>query len=164
MDDFLDYGKFVDEAMHYVVRKALMAVQEHGLPVEHHFFITFDTSHPGVMIADDLREKYPDEMTIVMQHQFWDMEVDEERFSLVLSFDGVKQNLTVPFNALISFADPSVKFGLQFHHEIIPPDSLPSDADVSMVERNGTEKDSASDDLLDGATNNVVALDSFRKK
>lgn len=166
--DYLDYGKLVDEAMYYVVRKALRLVQEYGLPADHHFFITFETEHPGVMISDELKNRYPEEMTIVIQHQFWDLEVEEESFSLVLSFDGVKQNLTVPFEALISFADPGVKFGLQFHHENL--DVLPEDEPDLMLGSNNTTsgkksgKKGKAGKNKEGGVDNVVTLDSFRKK
>ncbi len=158
-DDLLDYGRLIDEAMHDIVRRTLVLVSQHGLPGNHHFYITFLTSYPGVMISDELRERYPEEMTIVVQHQFWDMEIEEDRFSLVLSFDNVKQNLTVPFDALISFADPSVKFGLQFRTAIDldeeegGEDSLP--LDIEEIEDPG-EKVKHQD--------NVVQLDNFRKK
>jgi len=160
MKDYIDYGVLVDEAMHFVVRKTLNLVQEHGLPEDHHFFITFETTHPGVMISDELREKYEEEMTIVVQHQFWDLEVTEEYFSIVLSFDAVKQNLTIPFDALISFADPSVKFGLQFQHEPIDSGSEPSDSDVPMSDMD-VEIDNDKG-LVEGS--NVITLDNFRKK
>lgn len=154
--DYLDYGKLIDDAMHYVVRRSLEHVVEKGLPGDHHFFITFDTHHPGVMISEELMARYPEEMTIVIQHQFWDLEVNERGFSLVLSFDNVKQNLTIPFEALISFADPSVKFGLQFHHEPIDDeDELLLDTPVEKG-KGGKKKGKNS--------NNVVTLDTFRKK
>lgn len=161
MKDYLDYGKFIDEAMRYVVRRSLRLAAQHGLPGEHHFFITFETQFPGVMISDELMKKYPEEMTIVLQHQFWNLEVEEERFSIVLSFDNVKQNLTIPFEALISFADPSVKFGLQFHSE--PFEDEPSHANQSK--NNGRKSNSKAADepkITDGS--NVITLDSFRKK
>lgn len=156
VDDYLDYGKLIDEAMHDVVRKSLVLVEEHGLPLDHHFFITFLTRYPGVVISDELQERYPDEMTIVIQHQFWDLEIQQDYFSIVLSFDNVKQSLTIPFNALVSFADPSVKFGLQFQLEPIEP-MIPDDPSHSNnVPALSNSKKSSN--------NNVVQLDSFRKK
>ena len=150
----IDYANLIDEAMHDVVRKTLKQVEKHGLPGEHHFFITFKTEAEGVMIADELRKKYPEEMTIVIQYQFFDLEVDEKGFSIVLSFDHVKQNLTIPFSALTSFVDPSVRFGLQFN--------LGKDEE----EEENTEKPKASKkQKVDNSKNisNVVTLDSFRK-
>lgn len=153
-DEFIDYGELIDEAMHLVVRRALERVARAGLPGDHHFFITFATRHPGVMIGEELRKRYPEEMTIVIQHQYWDLEIEEDRFSLVLSFDNVKQNLTIPFDALVSFADPSVKFGLQFN---MLPISANEDG-LLPAQRPGGIKATMSDG------SNVVSLDSFRKK
>lgn len=148
----IDYAELIDEAMHYVVRKVLQDTAKNGLPGDHHFFITFRTDAEGVMISDELRKKYPEEMTIVIQHQFFDLEVDDKAFSIVLSFDHVKHNLTVPFAALTSFVDPSVRFGLQFNitmedeeDEDYEPKEPLKDADGKII-------------------SNVVTLDSFRKK
>ena len=157
-DEYLDYGDLIDEAMHYVVRKALERVRKNGLPGDHHFFITFETHHPGVMISDELTKRYPEEMTIVIQHQYWDLEIEENRFSIVLSFDNIKQNLTIPFDALISFADPSVKFGLQFSHS-------PSDRRAEKKVQQGNvqkAKTASAEPVSEGPK--VVSLDSFRKK
>jgi len=154
--DFIDYGSLVDEAMYYVVRKALRLVQDFGLPSDHHFFVTFDTGHPGVMMSDDLKQRYPGEMTIVIQYQFWNLEVNEDNFSIVLSFDGAKQNLTIPFEALISFADPSVKFGLQFHYEQ-PEEDMSKEKQHELG-----DMEPAGDGGKKG--DNVITLDSFRKK
>jgi uncharacterized protein len=159
--DILDYGKLIDEAMHFLVRRALKIVQDQGLDGDHHFFITFDTQHSGVAMSDDLLKRYPEEMTIVLQHQFWDLEVEEAQFSIVLSFDNVKQNLTIPFDALISFADPSVKFGLQF--------SQKSEKPVKKQVAASPSKKPSSKKVLDNASagdgkGNVVTLDAFRRK
>src|ERR1700735_1884512 len=113
-EDYIEYGRLIDEAMRQIVRKSLLLVGEHGLKGDHHFFITFQTKFPGVMISDRLLEKYPEEMTIIIPHQFWELETDERGFSVVLSFDNIHESLVIPFEALTSFADPSVKFGLQF--------------------------------------------------
>lgn len=154
-EDYLDYGRLIDEAMHDVVKRSIAIVMDHGLPLDHHFFITFRTDFPGVMISDDLRDRYPDEMTIVIQHQYWDLEVEEEKFSIVLSFDNVKQSLTIPFDALVSFADPSVKFGLQFALE--PLETLDEPSRRVLPDETLPEQ-------REGSNNNVVSLDSFRKK
>ena len=113
-EDVLRYDQMVDQALRDVVRQALGAIASAGLPGEHHFYITFRTTHPGVELATRLREKYAEEMTIVVQHQFWDLLVEAERFAISLSFDGRRERIAVPYAALVSFADPSVKFGLQF--------------------------------------------------
>lgn len=113
-DDGLQYDVMVERALRGVLREALIYVAEHGLPGEHHFYITFRTDHPEVEIPDHLHERYPNEMTIVLQHQFWDLEVEEERFGVTLSFSDMPQELGIPFDSVIAFADPSVRFGLQF--------------------------------------------------
>jgi len=167
MQDYLDYGKLIDEAMHHVVRKTLQLVGEQGLPSDHHFFITFQTNYPGVALSEVLRSRYPDEMTIVVQHQFWDLEVEEDKFSIVLSFDNVKQLLVVPFGSLVSFADPSVKFGLQFQGDMLD-DGFDDDDDddgapLPPSGRSSKEKDGdKGENISDGS--NVVTLDNFRKK
>jgi hypothetical protein len=97
-----------------VVQDALAVVAEQGLPGRHHLYITFRTDHPGVVLDDGLRARYPSEMTVVLQHEFWGLEVDDERFAVTLSFGGQSQRLEIPFEAIRVFADPSVEFGLQF--------------------------------------------------
>lgn len=113
----LSYERMVEDALRGVLREALEITQAQGLPGSHHFYVTFDTTHPGVRIADSLRAMHPSEMTIVLQHQFWDLIVEEESFDITLSFSGVSQKLHVPFAAVTAFADPHAKFGLQFHVE-----------------------------------------------
>jgi hypothetical protein len=104
----------VQEALRDVVRRILAQVAEHGLPGEHHFFIGLRTDHPGVEMPRDVRQRYPEEMTVVLQNQFWDLEVDEEAFAVSLNFNARRQRLRVPFAALVAFADPSAEFGLRF--------------------------------------------------
>ncbi|MEJ0070113.1 MAG: ClpXP protease specificity-enhancing factor SspB [Pseudomonadota bacterium] len=113
----LRYDQMIEEALRGVVRRALRSVAASGLPGNHHFYITFKTTAPGVEIADRLREKYPDEMTIVLQHQFWGLEVAAERFVVSLSFNDIPERLVVPFASVTAFADPAAKFGLQFQQE-----------------------------------------------
>jgi hypothetical protein len=170
----LDYAKLIDDAMHFVVKSALKQVEKSGLPSNHHFFITFKTDAKGVMIGDKLKERYPEEMTIVVQHQFYDLEVDDNQFSIVLSFDGIKHNLTVPFNSLISFVDPSVKFGLQFssvfadgEDEQNSPESKNDKKVDKLSKTSGKSKKSGAsgkDSKTKVAANNVVTLDKFRNK
>jgi len=112
--DNINYGKLVDEAMHLIVYKVLKNVQENGLPRDHHFFISFLTQHPKVKISKALKNKYPHEITIVLQYQFHDLKVTKEGFEVTLSFAGSKENIYVPLVAITTFADPSVQFGLQF--------------------------------------------------
>ena len=110
----ISYSDLIDQSMRGVIRNVLRQVEEHGLPEEHHFYITFLTEHPGVAVSDTLKSRYPNEMTIVLQHQFWDFKVEDHKFEVALSFGGVPEHLVVPYTALVAFADPSVKFGLQF--------------------------------------------------
>jgi hypothetical protein len=112
--DHIRYDILAQEALRGVVRQVLTDVAKHGLPGEHHFFISFDTRSPGVRVSARLRSQYPEEMTIVLQHQFWDLAVTEHGFEAGLSFGGVAERLFVPFDAIKGFFDPSVQFGLQF--------------------------------------------------
>ena len=113
-DDLIRYDILTQEALRRVIRKVLEEVQRTGLPGEHHFFITFHTGYPGVRLSTRMMERYPDEMTIVVQHSYWNLEVGENAFEIDLSFDEIRERLRVPFDAVRGFFDPSVKFGLQF--------------------------------------------------
>ena len=119
--DSLQYDKMVENALRGVVRQALAAVVSQGLPGNHHFYLTFRTTHPGVEIGGRLLEQYPQEMTIVLQHQFWGLEVTDDFFVVNLTFSNIPERLKVPYGALVSFVDPSVKFGLQFQIEAATP-------------------------------------------
>jgi hypothetical protein len=110
----IDYEALQSEAMRGVVRAVLARTAKSGLPGDHHFYISFDTTMPGVSLSKRLKEKYPNEMTIVLQHRFWDLIVNEDRFEVKLTFDGIPERLVVPFAALKVFFDPSVRYGLQF--------------------------------------------------
>jgi hypothetical protein len=114
MTDLIRYDLLVQDALRSVVRKVMSDVARNGLPGEHHFYVSFRTHAPGVRISNRLRERHPDEMTIVLQHQFWDLGVTEHGFEVGLSFGGVPERLLVPFDALSGFWDPSVQFGLKF--------------------------------------------------
>jgi hypothetical protein len=113
-DRTIDYEALAQDAMRGVVRTILAQVAKGGLPGDHHFYISFDTQAPGVTMSKRLREKYPQEMTIVLQHRFWDLLVNDERFEVKLTFDGIPERLVVPFAAIKVFFDPSVRYGLQF--------------------------------------------------
>ena len=113
-EDFIRYDILTQDALRGVVRKVLAEAAKTGLPGEHHFYVSFDTTAPGVRISSRLLAQYPEEITIVIQHQFWDLKVSENSFEIELSFDGTSERLLVPFNSLKGFLDPSVKFGLQF--------------------------------------------------
>ena len=110
----IDYQALAQTAMRGIVRTVLVRVAKAGLPGEHHFYIAFKTDAPGVVLSKRLREKYPEEMTVVLQHRFWDLVVGEERFEVKLTFDGIPERLVVPFAAIKVFFDPSVPYGLQF--------------------------------------------------
>lgn len=112
--DILRYDLMVQDALKGVVRKILSEASRDGLPGEHHFYITFRTTAPGVRLSQRLREKHAEEMTIVLQHQFWDLNVSEHAFEVGLSFSGVPERLLIPYDAITTFFDPSVQFGLKF--------------------------------------------------
>ena len=118
-DDVMRYDLLVQEALRRVVRMALIRASRSGLPGEHHFFIAINNRHEGVKLSDRLRAKYPEEMTIVLQHQFWNLVIHEHHFEVGLSFDNIPEKLSIPFGAVKGFFDPSVQFGLQFE-EISP--------------------------------------------
>lgn len=124
-DDLIRYDVLLQDALRGVVQRVLSEVQKTGLPGEHHFFIQFSTTAPGVRISSRLREQYPEEMTIVIQHQYWELTVNDSGFEVGLSFGGVPEKLIVPFAALRGFFDPSVQFGLQ-----IDPDAQSLDGSV----------------------------------
>jgi len=152
------YDHLVEHALKSVVRNALEEVAEKGFLGEQHFYISFMTKHPGVMLADVLRAQYADQMTIVLQHQFYNLEVSEEHFEVTLSFNKKLERLSIPFDALVSFADPSVGFGLQFQ-----PDSMDGDAaDAGQPEDDPGGPDDAPDGGEPGGQ--VIRLDAFRKK
>ncbi len=166
--DWLRYDRMVEDALRGVVRRALIDVSASGLPGDHHFYLTFRTGEPGVQIAPALKAQYPKEMTIVLQHQFWGLEVGEEQFAVTLSFGGKHERLVVPYRSIVSFADPSVKFGLQF-------DST-AHGEGDALEDGATGRTMTPKDLNDlprliedkaaaaKAGAQVVALDAFRKK
>ncbi|HEY0510350.1 MAG TPA: ClpXP protease specificity-enhancing factor SspB [Thermoanaerobaculia bacterium] len=110
----IDYAAYLQEALRGAVRRVLEQVAEHGLPGEHHLYIGFRTGFPGVEVPRFLRDQYPEEVTIILQHQFWGLEVTPEDFSVLLTFGGSRQRVTVPFAALTAFADPAADFGLRF--------------------------------------------------
>jgi hypothetical protein len=153
MADRIDYGNLMHDAMRGLIRKVLSDVAERGLPGDHHFFITFDTNHEDVALADWLRDRYPDEMTVVMQHWFDNLEVGEDGFSVTLNFGGTPEALYIPYDAIRTFVDPSVEFGLRFEtHEV--------DDEEVEEEANGAGRD---EEAGDHGEAEVVSLDKFRK-
>jgi uncharacterized protein len=125
--DHIRYDILTQDALRGVVRQVLIDAAKKGLPGEHHFFITFDTQAPGVRLSARMREQYPDEMTIVLQHQFWDLSVSEHAFEVGLSFSGVPERLLIPFDAITTFFDPSVQFGLKFETQDAPDGASAND-------------------------------------
>ncbi len=115
--DFIGYQALTDAALRGVVRDSLRKIEKSGLIGSHHFYLTFKTQFPGIAIPDFLREQYPDEMTIILQHQFWGLKVKEESFEVTLTFKKLPATLSIPFAALTAFFDPGVNFGLQFRGE-----------------------------------------------
>lgn len=164
-DETLRYDRMVEHALRGVVRQAVEEVISIGLPGDHHFYITFMTDYPGVNIPSYLRDRYPGEMTIVLQYQFYDLEVDDEKMGVTLSFNNVPERLVIPLGAITIFADPSVNFALQFQ-------PLGEELDISEFEEEegGDDDDPAGggDDKKPkkkgGKTGEVVSLDQFRKK
>lgn len=124
-EDLIRYDILTQDALRAMIAKLLDEVTRTGLPGDHHFFITFDTCAPKVQLSSRMKEKYPEEMTIVVQHRFWELQVKEDHFQIGLSFDEIPETLVVPFAAIKGFYDPSVKFGLQFEVQI--PDEDPKE-------------------------------------
>ncbi|HKL04281.1 MAG TPA: ClpXP protease specificity-enhancing factor SspB [Roseovarius sp.] len=153
----IDYGKLMHHAMRGLIRQVLTDVRDHGLPGAHHFFITFDTRHPDAELADWLRERYPTEMTVVMQHWYDNLEVTDEGFGITLNFGDAPEPLYIPYDAIKTFVDPSVEFGLRFESQ--DDDDTPEDGDTPDVsdELPDTSEDESTHDA------EVVSLDSFRK-
>lgn len=157
----LSYDSLVEDALRSVVGRALTFVAEHGLPGDHHLYITFRTEHGGVVMPAFLRERYPAEMTIVLQHQFWGLDVGRDAFAVTLSFNDQPQRLTVPYDAVLSFADPSVRFGLQF--DVARKAELEAEArEVGPVETSNVLETAIP--AVEDSGPNVVPLDTFRKK
>ena len=183
-EDLIRYDVLAQEALRSVVRKVLYEVTQTGLPGEHHFFITFDTNHPGVRLSSRLKGQYPQDMTVVLQHQFWDLSVSDTAFEVGLSFNGVPERLLVPFRAVTAFVDPHASFGLKFDvggtaaGEVIPIEDGEAD-NVDMVdgaelqEIEAADGDAGEDERAAGNDDaaaahpsgaDVVSLDAFRKK
>lgn len=187
-NDGLRYDRMVEDALRSVVRRALIHASKEGLPGNHHFYITFRTDHKDTDIPKALQDRYPGEMTIVLQHQFWGLEIDEHQFCVTLSFADVPHRLVVPFAAVTAFADPSVRFGLQFDVDSadtlpgsgasgdsaalfeLPGGDAPDEAEADGADaQEGSKGDFGNDDAETEADKRpsgekVVTLDAFRKK
>jgi len=162
--DHIRYDVLTRDALRGVLRQVLADAAAHGLPGDHHFYITFLSKAEGVKLSPRLLAQYPEEMTIILQHQFWDLVVTEDRFEVGLSFGGTPERLVVPFSAIKGFFDPSVQFGLQFES----PEPEPAQAEVpaapapAAVAAQESEPDTEPPTPSEGAE--VVRLDRFRKK
>jgi len=182
MTDRFHYDALVDDALRGVVRRVLRQVADKGLPGSHHFYISFRSTDPGVILPDYLRAKYPEEMTIVLQHQYWDLILTEEFFEVTVSFNKQQERIKVPFAALSAFVDPSVRFGLQFDRKdkgaaqpadkpAAPATSLPApEKHPALGAASGeakAETEAKPDEApakTDDPASKIVKLDSFRKK
>jgi uncharacterized protein len=170
--DHIRYDVLVRDALRGVLRRVLTDAAEHGLPGEHHFFITFVSTAEGVKLSPRLLAQYPEEMTVILQHQFWDLTVTEDRFEVGLSFGGIPERLVVPFNSIKSFVDPSAPFTLQFEPSDAAAEApeqanlavaVPAPASVpSALPAPAAEKQDEPEKPSEGAE--VVRLDRFRKK
>ncbi len=153
MADEIDYGNLMHNAMRSLIQDVLTEVKNNGLPGEHHFFITFDTNHAGVEMASWLKDRYPTEITVVMQHWYDDLEVKDDGFSVTLNFGDTPEHLIIPYEAILTFVDPSVEFGLRFETNEEDEDTDDQKPTVS--------KESDKDDTKK-ETGQVVSLDNFR--
>jgi len=166
--DYIGYQALTDAALRSVVREAIRRAEAQGLIGSHHFYLTFKTHFPGVDIPDFLREQYPDEMTVILQHQFWGLKVTEEHFEVTLSFRKVPATLSIPFAAMTAFFDPGVQFGLQFRGSEDGEGALPRQ--MNSLGETKEAGDKPAEPLPEGETpptaaaGEVVSLDSFRKK
>jgi hypothetical protein len=156
-EDPLDYARLWREALLDVPRRALKVAAREGLPGEHHFYLSFRTTHPGVSISPSLRARHPEEMTVVLQHQYWDLAVGDDAFSVTLRFGGAPERLHVPFASLTAFVDPAAKFALRFDH--------PGEARVVQEpgETSTSSEDGAEDGPAERRRRNVVDIRAFRR-
>ncbi|MFT7108214.1 MAG: hypothetical protein ACJAVT_002749 [Yoonia sp.] len=158
MNSTIDYGNLMHSAMRGLIQEVLEAVQKDGLPGQHHFFITFDTMHPDVEIADWLSDQYPCEMTVVIQHWFADLDVTNEGFTISLNFGDNPETLYIPYDAIKTFVDPSVEFGLRFESkDEAGQETTVAEAPMDEMVEQADEKDDAPREA------EVVSLDQFRK-
>ena len=156
----IDYGNLMHDAMRALIRKVLLDVAERGLPGNHHFFITFDTSHPDAELADWLSDRYPGEMTVVMQHWYDNLEVTEEGFSVTLNFGDAPEPLYIPYDAIRTFVDPSVEFGLRFEQQEGEEEDTDTPIATPASDRGEPKLELAEEASKDAE---IVSLDSFRK-
>ena len=151
----IDYDLIVESTLRLVVKKSLELVNQEGLPGDHHFYISFDSTHKGVKVLSELKASEDNEIKIILQHQFWDLTIDDEKFSVVLSFNGKKKNISVPFNSITSFSDPSVGFSLQFKKDFLTQNTK-KETKVLSSKFNVDEKKKFNAEIF--------SLDAFRSK
>ncbi|MEE4235457.1 MAG: ClpXP protease specificity-enhancing factor SspB [Anderseniella sp.] len=174
-EDLMRYDVLAQHALRSVVKLALQRVMRDGqLPGEHHFFISFDTAYPGVKVSERLKAKYPEDMTIVLQHQFWNLHVFDKLFEVELSFDNIPEKLVVPFAAIKGFFDPTVQFGLQFEPGVLEQaggeggnaddTAEADDAAVPLAEDSPKDNGAPAGNKASNDDTTVVSLDAFRKK
>lgn len=168
MSDSIEYGSLMHEAMRGLIRKVLLQVAKDGLPNAHHFFITFDTSHPDAELADWLSDRYPTEMTVVMQHWYDKLDVTTEGFSVTLNFGDLPEPLYIPYDAIKTFVDPSVEFGLRFEPQGEQTDATSAVSVVDVENSADVPEDVEPEVEVEEAEEtkpeaDVVSLDSFRK-
>jgi uncharacterized protein len=168
-EDLMRYDQLAQNALRGVVRDALRKIQRTGLPGEHHFYIAFNTRYPGVGLSPRIAERYPREMTVVLQHQFWNLTITEDRFEVELSFDNIPEKLIIPFSSIKGFLDPSVQFGLQF--EVVPVEEQVEQKSGEVIEMGSAPKgeqvpatNGEDEAPKDASEKKVVSLDAFRKK
>ena len=157
MTDTLDYGSLMHRAMRGLIFNVLEQVRDHGLPGNHHFFITFNTTHPDVQLANWLKDRYPEEMTVVIQHWFDNLEVREDGFSITLNFGDQPEPIQIPFDAIQTFVDPSVEFGLRFENQDMDEDEEEADETEPSAEATETSDEEPRQEA------EVVSLDQFRR-
>jgi hypothetical protein len=166
--DHIRYDVLARDALRGVLRRVLTDAAEHGLPGEHHFFITFLSTADGVKLSPRLLAQYPEEMTVILQHQFWDLVVTEDRFEVGLSFGGIPERLVVPFHSIKSFFDPSVQFGLQFEPSEVaaeaPESKLPATSPSPALPVPAAAAETKDEPVKSSEGAEVVRLDRFRKK
>ncbi len=171
-DDLMRYDLLAQNALKGVVREALRIAETQGLPGEHHFYIAFNTRAPGVELSEKIAARYPREMTIVLQHQYWNLHVHDDRFEVELSFDNVPEHLVIPFDAVKGFLDPAVQFGLQFEtqaaqtrpREVEPHKPQAAKPETQPAAAAGAPEESDDDGPVVEEAAKVVSLDQFRKK
>ncbi len=177
-DSYIDYDAKVQEALRQVVRSVLIDTEKDGLQGEHHFYVAFKTQAEGVDIPAHLVSRFPDEMTIVIQHKFWGLQIHEDYFEIGLSFNQKPEHLVIPFDAIVGFVDPSVQFALQFHDEGDIAELPEDEADIESFPSTEGETSAANAELAEkadepspqqnteekGGSDNIVTLDAFRRK